>query len=228
MQDKLIPGSRARDLTGLTFNRLTVVEHLGTANKQRQWKCRCSCGRETVASSSHLRQGLKQSCGCLSREILIARNRTHGLSHNRLYDVWWALVQRCTNPQDKKWEHYGGRGITVCAEWRQSPEAFIRDMGPTYETGLTIDRIDVNGNYEPGNCKWATYLEQNNNTRRNRRIAFRGVSKTVSEWARALHVSEHALRYRISAGWDLDRALTTGADPQALARFLAEVERVDS
>jgi hypothetical protein len=206
------------DLTGQKFGLLKVVEEAGRSNAGKVlWRCVCQCGNEVTVVGGDLRSGRTASCGCGIVKATVARSRTHGQSGTRLYRIWCAMVTRTTNPNSERYADYGGRGITMCPEWRTSFEAFVRDMGSTYADGLTIDRIDVNGNYEPGNCRWATYAEQSRNTRRSRRLTFRGQTKTVAEWNELLGLKPGVVLSRIDeCGWSVDRALSTGANPDAL------------
>jgi hypothetical protein len=156
-------------MLGLTFGRLTVVERAENYRRLAQWLCECECGGSAVVRGSSLRSGQTRSCGCLALEHTrsIQREPTHG--HTRgglkhpLYAAWAAMRQRCQNPAHHGYANYGGRGITVCERWRDFG-AFLADMGERPE-GLTLDRIDNDGNYEPGNCRWATALEQRHNQR---------------------------------------------------------------
>jgi hypothetical protein len=161
-----------KDLTGQHFGRLIV---LGISHRQRRslriviihWRCRCTCGAETSVSTSDLRSGNTQSCGCLKLETAGKQSITHGHTSGGwsiTFRAWSEMKTRCYNTKTKSFKHYGGRGIKVCNRWRNSFENFLADMGKK-PVGLTLDRINNEGNYTPSNCRWATYSEQNKNRR---------------------------------------------------------------
>ncbi|MBQ5655948.1 MAG: hypothetical protein IIV14_00755 [Bacteroidaceae bacterium] len=198
------------DLTGQRFGRLVVIEYAGSNNHKRAaWRCLCDCGNQKIVDSGNLRSGNSQSCGCLHNELLSERYTTHGETGSRLYWIWHGMKARCLNAKDKRYGDYGGRGIKVCDEWL-SYEGF-RDwaMANGYADNLTIDRLEVNGNYEPSNCRWATDVQQSNNKRNNRRITFNGKTQTIKQWADELGVKYNTLYFRIArSGWDVEKALT--------------------
>lgn len=162
-------GRRRVDLTGQRFSRLVVLAYSHSASNSVWWLCKCDCGREAVACGSMLRSNRQKSCGCLKRERIIAQSTKHGHARRtgqrtRTYNSWREMVKRTTNPRHPRWADWGGRGITVCDAWRDYRQ-FLADMGER-PPNTTLDRIDNDGNYEPGNCRWATPHQQRINRRR--------------------------------------------------------------
>ncbi len=151
------------EMVGRRYGRLTVlaVESRGTGAKIAVL---CDCGTNKSVRASHVQGGLTKSCGCYMRQMTKEKNTTHGQCRTKEYDAWCGMKRRCYKEIDKNYKNYGGRGITVCERWRHSFEAFLEDMGPR-PAKHSIERVDVNGNYEPSNCRWATHKEQMHNTR---------------------------------------------------------------
>lgn len=196
---------KLNDLTGLTFGRLYVLERAGS-NKwgNALWRCKCSCGKETVVNNGNLRAGNTRSCGCLYRESTYI----HDLHGTPEYHTWQSMNGRCHNPNNQSFDRYGGRGISVCDRWRYSFVNFLADMGKRPTPDHSIDRINNDGNYEPGNCHWATKSEQSRNTRSNRLLTHDGQTLTLTEWAEIKGINRTTLEGRLIRGWPVDRALT--------------------
>ena len=201
-------GRFATDMTGQQFNYWTVASRAGTMEgkaKKALWNCVCKCGTERVLAGGDLRSGHSKSCGCYQKEVVSEVNSTHGMRQSREYAAWCAMMTRCTNQNSIAYANYGGRGIKVCDRWK-SFENFYADMGDA--NGLTLDRIDVNGNYEPSNCRWATRKEQGNNKRNNNVIEFDGKRMTAMQWSDATGIGESTIRRRLRLGWPVEKALT--------------------
>lgn len=171
------------------------------------WMCKCSCGTERAIANTRLTCGESKSCGCGQSEGSGNARRTHGMISTRAYCSWLKMIQRCTNPNDDAFHNYGGRGITVCQRWRESFENFYADMGERPK-GLTIERVDTNGNYEPSNCRWATRKEQLRNRRNNVMLTIDGETKCIAEWAEQFGMAQHVLYGRIKIGWSVTDAIT--------------------
>ena len=193
------------------FGKLVAVERAKNVGKKVSWKCLCDCGNETNVLTTNLTTNRIKSCGCLRTERTVQRSTTHNQRHTKLYEVWKTMKQRCFNPKNKGYKNYGGRGIKICDEWKNNYQAFYEwSMNNGYKEGLSIDRIDVNGNYEPSNCRWADRFTQNNNTRKNKPFIINGVSKTIHQWAREYNIPVEIVRSRFyTLHWDIVKALTT-------------------
>lgn len=203
------------DLTGQVFGRLKVLEEV--PNKKRiTWKCICECGNYTEVASCHLRSGKIKSCGCLRSERISTLKTIHGQAkrgaRSRLYVIWVGIKERCENPNYDSFENYGGRGIMLCDEWQTFEQFMLWAYENGYDANLTIDRVDVNGNYCPQNCRWVSRKTQSNNTRRNINITYLGETHTLAEWSEILGVSYMLLYKRIVVrNWDIERAMATSS-----------------
>lgn len=198
------------DLTGAKFGRLTVVERKWCEKKKRNlWFCQCECGNSTLVLTSDLLAGKSTSCGCFRKSETSQRRKTHGMSNSRLYRIWNAMKERCQCTTNAQYNDYGGRGIIVCAEWRDSFETFYDwAISNGYAEHLTIDRIDTNGNYCPDNCRWATPEMQNSNKRNNHILTYNGKTQTIQRWSKETGIPFTTLLYRVNNGWTVKAALT--------------------
>lgn len=190
------------DMTGKRFGYLTVLRRDGTYKKTKQaaWLCRCHCGKEWRVQGYSLRSGDTTSCGCARGGKV-----KHGMAKSPLFAVWQSMKARCENPKNHTFERYGGRGISVCPRWQVFTN-FVADMAPRPD-GMTIERIDNDGNYEPENCRWATRKEQANNTRRNRVFQTTLGRMTIAQIADRTGLTVNAVNYRIKRGLTGDALL---------------------
>ena len=204
------------DLTRKKFGRLTVIKrlnnHISPKGKQySKWQCKCDCGNIVDVLGRNLNNGNTQSCGCFAKELSKKAMTKHGQRNARIYNIWSAIKDRCYNENNKEYHLYGGRGITVCAEWLHDFQAFYDwAMSNGYADDLTIDRIDNDKGYSPFNCKWATRKEQNNNKRSNNLITFNGKTQTIAQWADEKKMKYSTLNSRINRGWSIERTLNNG------------------
>ncbi len=191
-----------KELSNMKFGRLTAISQVDEKRERGdciRWLCKCDCGNELIVGSAHLNSGHSKSCGCLRRDKTIKRSTKHG--NNQIgkisseYISWIAAHTRCFNSKSTGYDNYGGRGITMCDRWKNSFENFLLDMGQKPTPKHTLERDNVNGDYEPSNCIWATKLEQGANTRKNVYFEYKGLSFHLAEWARRLGVPQCNFSY---------------------------------
>ena len=198
--------SRMEDITGKKFGRWTVLQYADKRGGTPYWMCRCECG--TVREVTRVSLGRwSNSCGCLKNERAAELKTRHGRYETGEYNSWHSMLQRCTNPNNPSYHRYGGRGITVCPEWRQSFQAFYEDMG-CRPPDHTLERVDNAGDYNKDNCVWATKKEQQRNKRTNRLLTFQGETLCLVEWAQRIQLDEGTIRARLRLGWSVELALT--------------------
>lgn len=197
---------------GEQYGYLTVIARAENAkNGHSRWVCKCRCGKETVVLSTHLKSGRIKSCGCWWQERKHEYRKIHGFTKKeRLYNIWQAMKNRCYTKSHWQYQNYGGRGIIVCEEWKSNYLSFRNwALENGYADNLTIDRIDVNGNYEPNNCRWVSMYEQTRNQRTNRFLTYKGKTQIMKDWAKEMDLSYTVLGWRIRNGWSVEKALTT-------------------
>lgn len=214
MLSKEVLPPRLIDIRGKVYGRLTVYGFHEIRSRKSYWYCECICGNKVSVRSDQLKSGRSKSCGCITQERVQAGiNTTHGLSKHPLYAVFHGMKRRCYLKTSQDYIYYGGRGIRICEDWLSNFESFYEwALSSGYERGLSIDRIDVNGNYEPSNCRWVTMKVQNRNTRQNNVIEINGKFKCLSEWCEHLNISLSTVKYRVRRGWDVKDALLKNED----------------
>lgn len=200
---------KLNDITGQTFGRLTVLYRIHKCNKRHAyWLCVCKCGNLTEVRGSHLTGEKIKSCGCLLHDSHEPTYIKHNKTNTKLYSVWSNMKDRCYNDKNHNYDDYGGRGIDVYSEWRNDFMSFYNwAINNGYKEGLSIDRIDVNGNYEPNNCRWATTKQQLRNTRKNIYFTINGETHCLSEWCEILDLKYETIRQRVARGWNIENAL---------------------
>jgi len=205
-----------QDLTGQKFNKLTVINREpNTKSGQTMWKCQCDCGNFVIVNGRDLKNGHTKSCGCLFKITSVINGQKVrkipdiSISKTRLYNIWYGMKARCYNPKHIFYYDYGGRGITICNEWKNDVIVFYNwTIVNGYQDDLSIDRIDNDGNYEPDNCKWVSYKDQTNNTSRNHFETFNNKTQTMGQWATELEIDYSLLIHRLYAGWSVEKAFT--------------------
>lgn len=198
------------------YGRLTVIREVEryrapSGHTERRVLCECDCGNEVVVLLNSIRFGRTSSCGCLANDATSERNRihaTHRMSKSSTYLCWHSMKQRCNNTNHQAYPQYGGRGITVCERWEHSFKNFLEDMGHRPSVRHSIDRIDNDGNYEPGNCRWATVTQQGRNKHNNVMLSCCGETLCQSEWAERIGISPEGIAARIRRGWSVQDAVT--------------------
>lgn len=207
-----------QDLTGQRFGKLIVIDFAMIENKRTFWFCKCRCGIITKVNAGNLKKGHTISCGCLQKQRTKEAKTTHGHKTNGkesiTYRTWASMIDRCKNHNNKQFNDYGGRGITVCERW-QKFENFLADMGERPE-GMTIERIENDKGYYKENCRWATRKEQQNNTRTNRFLTYNGKTQTLAQWADETGFKETTISRRIELGWSIEKAINT---PPRILKF---------
>ena len=202
---------RIVDLTGKQFSRWNVIGLSHNQDGVLFWDCRCECGTERKVFGGDLKRGVSKSCGCLSRDGTSKRAATHRMCSHPAYRSWVNLRSRCNDKANNSYYLYGGRGIKVCERWNDFNN-FWKDMGNTWENGLSIDRIDANGDYEPLNCKWSTPKEQANNRRTNRLMNTPSGRMNITQAANKYNIPRETIFGRLNRGWSDFRAIDCDED----------------
>lgn len=198
-----------KDISGQKFGRLTALHRLHNTKGKTKWLCVCDCGNIKEIMLTHLCSGATKSCGCYNKEQCKTKFTKHGKRYSRLWNIWEHIKQRCYNINNKDFNNYGARGIAVCDEWRDNFQAFYNwTINNGYKDNLTIDRINVNGNYEPNNCRWIPNEKQARNRRNNKNFTYCGEKHCLSEWCEILNLKRSTVSNRINVlGWSIEKAL---------------------
>ena len=200
---------KLRNLTGQRFGKLVVIKRSKHEGKGAKWFCKCDCGKETIVFSANLLKKHTMSCGCL--KFKKGKNLKHGYSKTKLGYIYSSIKDRCFREKCKEYKFYGGRGITMCDNWKNNPLTFFNwAISNGYKEGLTIDRIDVNGNYEPSNCRWITRTEQSKNKRTNVFITYKNETHILSEWSKIAGIDYRTIKGRIKKFGMCDKVFYKG------------------
>lgn len=194
------------------YGRLIVLKEIKRKGERLKYLCKCDCGNTKEILARHVKAEAIKSCGCLQKEASSKASKTHGLGGSYIYNSWKGIKSRCLDKSNKHYKNYGGRGIIIHKEWEDDPVGFAdyikKELGER-PPKHTLDRINNEKGYEPGNLRWATSRQQNNNTRKNRHLTLNGETLTVAQWSRKLKVSKNTITKRLRLGWSTERTLTT-------------------
>jgi len=196
-----------KNLVGKKFGRLIVLKFDRRVKNHSYWLCKCECGNTKSIRHDHLVSNKIRSCGCLQKEIIKNLNLSHGMTKSSTHQVWCAMKTRCYNKNNHGYKYYGARGIKICKRWNKFKN-FYKDIGEKPK-GMSIDRIDNNGNYKPSNCRWATQKEQCRNTRRNHNITFKNKTQCITAWAEEIGINRRTLQHRFNFNWSIKKAFET-------------------
>ena len=199
---------KMKDITGKRYGKLTVIKHLGLFKNLHWWECKCDCGNIMKSTVGRLNFKLAVSCGCGQREAArrICKERSrHNMKNTRIYNIWHSIKQRCFYKKSISFPSYGGRGITMCNEWLDFINFKDWALSSGYADNLSIDRKEVNGNYEPSNCRWFTSIQQANNRRNSNPITFNGKTLSLKEWSRIYNIKTPTLKNRLNNNWPLKK-----------------------
>lgn len=192
-----------KELKGQRFGKLLVIEEDGRIGSNVAWICKCDCGNVTRVRANSLLTGNTTSCGCGRIEAITK----HNMTNTKLFNVWRTMKERCNNKSYRQYKDYGGRGISLCDEWEEFKPFMKWSLENGYKEGLSIDRIDNDGNYCPENCRWTTVRVQSRNRRANRILEYGGEKHCVAEWSEILGVRANTIFWRLSQGWSTEEAL---------------------
>lgn len=209
--------NRFYDITDVRFGRLVVIGYAGKRGVRHFWNCKCDCGKSKTVEKSNLTSGNTTSCGCFALQLCRNLKMKHGLCRTKEYTCWTLMIRRCEKKNCREYKHYGGRGITVCRRWRKSFTAFLKDMGNKPTPKHSLDRINNNDSYRPGNCRWATWRQQRRNTRRVINVTHDGRTQCLSDWSSETGIAWIVLYRRLFIyNWTPKEAMTipTSYGPQ--------------
>lgn len=202
------------DVTGNRFGRLTAISLISTSKNGARWLFECDCGRTKEIRLANVKNGHTQSCGCEHSRKSREANTTHNMSRTAVYKVWASMIGRCCNPSDAAYPYYGARGISVSDKWKRSFICFLADVGPRPSGGYSIERLNNDGDYEPGNCVWIRQAEQAQNTRRVRRFSVRGSTMTIRQLSQHYGIPAASIIRRLEAGWTIERSVLEPLAPK--------------